>query len=156
MLVGNMDGHAKNLSLLTSGKRTRLAPFYDLVCTTVYPNLSQKLAFRIGGENRPRWLMLRHWDRFAEDIAAKPRFVRKTMADMIQRVELALPNTVARLQSAVSKSDELLMIEKIHERVRTFVVRMKTKLKDSGWSDITDETLWQVAASLIWLLFAGT
>jgi serine/threonine-protein kinase HipA len=54
MLVGNMDGHAKNLSLLTSGKRTRLAPFYDLVCTTVYPNLSQKLAFRIGGENRPR------------------------------------------------------------------------------------------------------
>jgi serine/threonine-protein kinase HipA len=76
--------------------------------------------------------MLRHWDRFAEDIAAKPRFVRKTMADMIQRVELALPNTVARLQSAVSKSDELLMIEKIHERVRTFVVRMKTKLKDSG------------------------
>jgi serine/threonine-protein kinase HipA len=44
MLVGNMDGHAKNLSLITIGKRTRLAPFYDLVCTTVYPNLSQKPA----------------------------------------------------------------------------------------------------------------
>jgi serine/threonine-protein kinase HipA len=76
--------------------------------------------------------MLRHWDRFAEDIAAKPQFVRKTMADMIQRVELALPNTVTRLQSAVSKSDESLMIEKIQERVRTSAMRMKTKLKDSG------------------------
>lgn len=76
--------------------------------------------------------MLRHWDRFAEDIAAKPQLVQKTMADMIQRVELTLPNTVTRLQSAVSKSDELLMIEKIHERVRTSAVRMKTKLKDSG------------------------
>lgn len=131
VLVGNMDGHAKNLSLITIGKRTRLAPFYDLVCTTVYPNLSQKLAFKIGGENRPRWLMLRHWDRFAEETATKPQFVRKVMADMIQRVELALPGVTAMLRSAVSKPDELLMIEKVHERVQASVAQMKTRLKNA-------------------------
>ncbi len=128
VLVGNMDGHAKNLSLITIGKRTRLAPFYDLVCTTVYPSLSQKLAFRIGGENRPRWLMPRHWDRFAEEIAAKPQFVRRIMADLIQRVELALPNTVTLLRSAASRPDEWLMIEQIQERVLSSVVQMKTRL----------------------------
>lgn len=131
VLVGNMDGHAKNLSLITIGKRTRLAPFYDLVCTTVYPNLSQKLAFKIGGENRPRWLMLRHWDRFAEETATKPQFVHKVMADMIQRVELALPGITAMLRSAVSKPDELLMIEKVHERVQASVAQMKTRLKNA-------------------------
>lgn len=131
VLVGNMDGHAKNLSLITIGKRTRLAPFYDLICTTVYPNLSQKLAFKIGGENRPRWLMLRHWDRFAEETATKPQFVRKVMADMIQRVELALPGVTAMLRSAVSKPDELLMIEKVHERVQASVAQMKTRLKNA-------------------------
>jgi serine/threonine-protein kinase HipA len=76
--------------------------------------------------------MLRHWDRFAEEIAAKPQFVRKTMANMIQSVESALPNTVTMLQSAVSKSDEWLMIEQIRERARTSAVQMKTRLKDSG------------------------
>jgi serine/threonine-protein kinase HipA len=131
VLVGNMDGHAKNLSLITIGKRTRLAPFYDLVCTTVYPNLSQKLAFKIGGENRPRWLMLRHWDRFAEETATKPQFVRKVMADMIQRVELALPGITAMLRSAVSKPDELLMIEKVQEQMQTSVTQMKTRLKNA-------------------------
>lgn len=128
VLVGNMDGHAKNLSLITIGKRTRLAPFYDLVCTTVYPSLSHKLAFRIVGENRPRWLMPRHWDRFAEEIAAKPQFVRRVMADLIQRVELALPNTVTLLRSAASTPNEWLMIEQIQERVLASVAQMKTRL----------------------------
>jgi serine/threonine-protein kinase HipA len=128
VLVGNMDGHAKNLSLITIGKRTRLAPFYDLVCTTVYPNLSQKLAFRIGGENRPRWLMARHWDRFAEEIATKPQFVRRVMADLIQRVESALPGATDMLRSADSTPDEWLMIEHIQEQVLASVAQMKTRL----------------------------
>ncbi len=51
VLVGNMDGHAKNLSLITHGGRTKLTPFYDMLCTAVYPSLSQKFAFKIGGEN---------------------------------------------------------------------------------------------------------
>jgi serine/threonine-protein kinase HipA len=76
--------------------------------------------------------MLRHWDRFAEEIAAKPQFVRKVMADMAQRVELALPDTVTMLRSAASRSDELPMIEQIRERVLTSVVWMKTKLTDSA------------------------
>ena len=67
--VGNMDSHAKNLSLLTMGGHTRLAPFYDLVCTTVYKHLSRRFAFKIGGENRPGWMMGRHWDRLAVELA---------------------------------------------------------------------------------------
>ncbi|WP_181184349.1 hypothetical protein [Cupriavidus pinatubonensis] len=36
-------------------QRPRLAPFYDLLNTRRYRHLSQKFAFKIGGENRPEW-----------------------------------------------------------------------------------------------------
>lgn len=36
VLVGNTDAHLKNLSFLVSRSGIQLAPFYDLICTTVY------------------------------------------------------------------------------------------------------------------------
>ena len=131
VLVGNMDGHAKNLSLMSKGTRTQLAPFYDLVCTAVYPHLSQKLAFKIGGENRPQWLMSRHWDRFAEDIVVKPKFVRKVTGDMIQRIELVLPAVAAELGAIVGKPDELHMIGKVLDHVNSSVALIKSRLQSS-------------------------
>jgi serine/threonine-protein kinase HipA len=127
VLVGNMDGHAKNLSLMTQSKRTQLAPFYDLVCTAVYPQLSQKLAFKIGGENRPKWLMMRHWHRFAEEVAVKPKFIDKTMAEMIQQVESALPNVAQELKEIVSNPEELQMLEKVANHIHGSVVLMKSR-----------------------------
>lgn len=127
VLAGNMDGHAKNLSLITQGDCTQLAPFYDLVCTAVYSNLSQKLAFKIGGENRPKWLMTRHWQRFAEDIGVKPNFVDNVIAYMIQRVERALHSVVSELKGTVSKSEELQMIEKVANQIGISVGLMKSR-----------------------------
>ena len=46
-LTGNMDGHAKNLSLMYQGKQVRLAPLYDMMCTDIYEDLSKKLAMKI-------------------------------------------------------------------------------------------------------------
>lgn len=129
-LVGNMDGHAKNLSLMTQGnQRTQLAPFYDLVCTAVYPNLSQKLAFKIGGENRPKWLMPRHWQRFAEDISIKPKFIDKVMADMIRQIEIELPNVVMEMKGLVSKPEELQMIEKVANQINILIGLIKSRFK---------------------------
>ncbi len=41
LLIGNMDGHSKNLSLLHSAGEWRLSPFYDLISTTFYTQLSR-------------------------------------------------------------------------------------------------------------------
>jgi serine/threonine-protein kinase HipA len=132
VLVGNMDGHSKNLSLMIQGTHTQLALFYDLVCTAVYPNLSQKLAFKIGGENRPHWLMRRHWDRFAEEIAVKPKFVSKVINDMIQGIELVLPDVATELGSIVSNPDEMQMIEQVSAHINTSVTLMKSRLKSKN------------------------
>lgn len=131
VLTGNMDGHAKNLSLMAIGEITRLAPFYDMVCTAVYPNLSQKFAFKIGGENRPRWVMSRHWDRFAVETGTKPQYVSKVMVNMIKRIESALPVVVKMLQQLTAKPDELLMIEAIDKLIYQSLLQMKSRLKDT-------------------------
>ncbi|MFC1679313.1 type II toxin-antitoxin system HipA family toxin [Elusimicrobiota bacterium] len=75
VLIGNCDAHAKNLSLLYTGEGIRLAPFYDLMSTRSYPGLSEKLAMKIGGENRPDWIMRRHWERMAGDAEVAVRAV---------------------------------------------------------------------------------
>ena len=66
-LIGNHDAHGKNFSLLHRREETVLAPLYDLVCTAAYPELSRKMAMKLGGEYRPQWVRRRHLERFAEE-----------------------------------------------------------------------------------------
>lgn len=98
VLIGNADGHAKNLSLLydaTDETLPRLAPFYDLVCTAVYDQLSDRHAQKIGGETRWRHVARRHWERLAIDIEVNPKYLRKVGLDLCRRVE-ARAGTLAR------------------------------------------------------------
>ena len=85
-LIGNMDGHAKNLSFIYQNGQIRLALFYDMLCTDIYDNLSQKLAMKIGGENRPEWLMARHWERFAKEIKIDYPVLKKRLLNFCLKV----------------------------------------------------------------------
>lgn len=131
VLVGNMDSHAKNLSLMTVNNKNELTPFYDMVCTLVYPNLSKKFAFKIGGENRPDWIMRRHWERFANDIDTKPAFVIKMIMDIILRIENAQPVVIMEMQKLTSVVDEQAMIEKIDKLIAKSVLKFKSRLSKS-------------------------
>jgi serine/threonine-protein kinase HipA len=83
-LIGNHDAHGKNFSLLLDGPgAVRLAPFYDLLSTAVFEGTRRKLAMRLGGENRPRYLRRRHLDRLADELEVKPSLV-------LRRVEMAV------------------------------------------------------------------
>ena len=116
--VGNMDSHAKNLSLLTMGGHTRLAPFYDLVCTTVYKHLSRRFAFKIGGENRPGWMMGRHWDRLAAELEVKPQLLRTIRLDICLRIERELPKVAGALRAQVTHPEGLAMIDLVAAEIR--------------------------------------
>lgn len=92
-LIGNCDAHAKNISILITRDGFRLAPFYDLMSTTIYPGLDQKLAMKIGGENRPDWIMKRHWERLAEEAGVGAKAVMGICTDL----EEALPAAAEKL-----------------------------------------------------------
>jgi len=92
-LIGNMDAHAKNLSFIYQGRQIRLAPFYDMMCTNIYKELSQKLAMKIGGENRPEWIMKRHWYRFAEEINISKATLGKRLTKFCFKLIKAIDTT---------------------------------------------------------------
>ena len=53
LLIGNNDAHAKNFSLLyLPNGSVRPAPLYDLVATIFYPELTDRMAMKIGRQPR--------------------------------------------------------------------------------------------------------
>jgi serine/threonine-protein kinase HipA len=85
-LVGNHDAHGKNFSLLYGQANAQLAPLYDLLCTAVYPQLTEKMAMKLGGKYRFTELMPRHWEQFARDAGLSPAQVKKRVLDIARRL----------------------------------------------------------------------
>jgi len=51
LLIGNSDGHTKNLSILYTLEGPQLEPFYDIVSTRVYKGISRDMALSVGSEH---------------------------------------------------------------------------------------------------------
>ena len=94
-LIGNHDAHAKNFSLLYSGKTPVLAPLYDTLSTAVYPTLTPKMAMKIGSKYKFSEVEARHWDQFAEAAGlAKAQAKRRVLS-----LAKSLPASARKLQS---------------------------------------------------------
>ena len=94
-LIGNHDAHAKNFSLLYSGKPPVLAPLYDTLSTAVYPALTPKMAMKIGSKYKFSEVQARHWDQFAEAAGlAKAQAKRRVLS-----LAKSLPASARKLQS---------------------------------------------------------
>jgi len=86
-LIGNADAHAKNYSFLYQQRRPQLAPAYDLLSTAVYPQVTQKMAMKIGGKYKPEDVFLRHWYQLVPDT----RLAKTTMEKDLKKFAKALP-----------------------------------------------------------------
>jgi serine/threonine-protein kinase HipA len=92
-LIGNHDAHGKNFSLLylPEGDRAtvRLAPFYDLVSTAIYPQLTPKMAMKVGKSSLPAECRLRNWELYWEAIGfSQKQANRQTLEFMDNLVDL--------------------------------------------------------------------
>jgi serine/threonine-protein kinase HipA len=90
LIIGNADAHAKNFSLLHKDGAITLAPLYDLLSTVLYPELSPKLAMKIGGKAVLDDIEARHWERFAADTQLGASFVRNRVTQLCDSVATAL------------------------------------------------------------------
>jgi serine/threonine-protein kinase HipA len=68
LLVGNNDGHAKNLSLLYTSDGVRLAPMYDVVSTHAYPQIDRHFSIEIGGQKTVEGLHRTELEKFARSL----------------------------------------------------------------------------------------
>lgn len=90
-LIGNHDAHGKNFSLLYHADGTvRLAPFYDIVSTVYYPELSARMAMNIGGEYRSERVLPHHFEKLAEEAGLAKPMVLASMREMAADIPAAL------------------------------------------------------------------
>jgi serine/threonine-protein kinase HipA len=94
-LVGNHDAHAKNFSLLYSGKSCLLSPSYDILSTAIYSELTQKMAMKIGSQYKFSEVHARHWEQFAEEAGLTKSQAKKRIVGLAK----SLPFKARQLQA---------------------------------------------------------
>lgn len=94
-LVGNNDAHGKNFSLLYHGVEAanleiRLAPLYDVVSTIYYPELSQDMAMKIGGQYSSERVTPEDFEKLAEEAGLAKPIVRRRVPELAEATIAAL------------------------------------------------------------------
>jgi len=95
-LIGNTGAHGKNYSLLHTQRGVRLAPIYDAMSTSVYPNLSRRMAMKIGKKRELDAVRIEHWQAFAAEVGFAATFV----CDRLAKVAQSLPRLARTLQGS--------------------------------------------------------
>jgi serine/threonine-protein kinase HipA len=98
LIVGNADAHGKNFSLLYHTSGVSLAPFYDLLSTVAYTDLSPNLAMKIAKRATIEEIGPSTWTAFADDIGLAGSFIRRRVRELSDSVSghvLSLPASAA-------------------------------------------------------------
>lgn len=97
LLIGNSDAHAKNFALLLGPAGAELAPAYDLLCTQLYPSLSQAFSMKVGPARRQQELTVLAWQELAEDARLPLESIQQRGAELASAVQLALKDLASQI-----------------------------------------------------------
>lgn len=93
-VIGGTDAHAKNYShLMQPGGLIRLAPLYDLISLLPYAESRGprvKLAMKVGGEYRMRYIGRRNWERLAAGTGIDPDEMVSLVREVVEQAPEAL------------------------------------------------------------------
>jgi len=124
LCAGNNDSHAKNLAMVeVPGGGVALAPFYDLMCTRLYPGLSQEFAFAVGNATRPGLISRRHLDAMATELRMRPQFIARVALQLAQAMPPVLEAAVQIVSPMLPHSAKVLAT-----RLKNFVLSTTAKL----------------------------
>ena len=97
-LIGNGDAHGKNFSLLHYADGSiRLAPFYDLVSTQIYNNLTPELSMKIGDTYRFRSVRIEDW----RSLALKVGFSFPAIRHTIEKQATSIPGSMSEQRETI-------------------------------------------------------
>jgi serine/threonine-protein kinase HipA len=116
-LIGNVDAHGKHFALLYTTNKPVLAPAYDLLSTAIYPELSTKMAMKIGSKYQPGDVFLHHWHQLAADTATARKNLTKQLQDLSYQCLKQAENLKRHLlKSQLTSPVYKQIIEIIHDR----------------------------------------
>jgi serine/threonine-protein kinase HipA len=125
VLIGNADAHGKNYSILYRGTARRLAPFYDLVCTLAWSDLSETPAMKIGKSESIKTITPSHWRMMAEECRLGWPMLRERIVDMCDKILAGL-----RSQSLLSVANDPAVAERVAGIIQDRATSMLTALRN--------------------------
>ena len=125
LLIGNNDSHSKNLSLLLVDNKNELAPFYDLLCTSIYKSLHKDFSFRIGDRYNFAKIGLNQFTLLEEELGIKKGAFTQRMKDTR---ELILTYKDRVLEQVMDKHPKA----KIPKRISTLIGKRAHGLRQQG------------------------
>ena len=84
-VIGNCDSHGKNYSLLYKNNRVELSPLYDVVSTTIYSGLTEKLSMKIGKHYEIHKVTKEDFSLLAESLNIKNSVLSKIFVDFAKK-----------------------------------------------------------------------
>jgi serine/threonine-protein kinase HipA len=123
VLACNTDAHAKNYSLMISGKGFSLAPLYDVMCAAAWDNITRNLAQKIAGKNRGEHLKRRHWMAFGVECGLNAPRVAKRVEELARRVLREVGAAAAEVEAMPAGTHVLMpkFVAAIEERARAII-----------------------------------
>lgn len=109
-LIGNCDNHMKNLSIVFSRdyQTLRLAPFYDLACTTMYA-LDREMGLRIGSTRVIDKVVREDFALLGASLGVGARRMLRLLDDMRERLSEAIESvTIAAFLKEFEQADEIV------------------------------------------------
>lgn len=103
-LIGNNDAHGKNFSILHyDNGEIKFAPAYDILCSQVYPELSNKMAMKIGGHYNHDEILLRHFEKFANENNISFTQLKKVIKNQCEILPDIVDNVINSFENKIGK-----------------------------------------------------
>jgi len=121
LVIGNNDSHSKNLAFLQTEEGIRLAPFYDLLSTSVYKEIGQNFAFKIGGQRLWFKLKKRLFDKLSTELELRDDVIPKLATKLLLDIEKHYPKLLQEFNERFPEVKTGKVLEKeILKRVAFF------------------------------------
>ena len=111
-LIGNNDAHGKNFSILHyDNGEIKFAPAYDILCSQVYPELSNKMAMKIGGHYKHDEILLRHFEKLANENDISFTQLKKVIKNQCKNLPIIVEGVINSFDNKIGK-DILSVVQK--------------------------------------------
>ncbi|WP_310622217.1 type II toxin-antitoxin system HipA family toxin [Flexibacterium corallicola] len=131
-LAGNSDAHGKNFALIYDKDKPQLAPVYDVISTTIYPQFTSNMAMSMLAQYQPHKITLKHWFSLVPDTAAAKKTLIKELQALAIQTSTKSKELLEEYQQKGERSPVLQTIDKkIQSRSRKILSLIEYHQKEN-------------------------
>jgi serine/threonine-protein kinase HipA len=132
ILIGNVDSHAKNYSLIIGSGNVSFAPLYDLMCGAAWNSITLNHAQSIGGQRRGLQIRRRNWMRMAEECGLNATSVMRRVIRLADAVMHDLDAAIDTVRAMLAGDHPILAIARDEIRKLCVTVRRNAERDDAA------------------------